>query len=83
MDVNVVQVGKLTPKERKYCIEKGLCFHCQKAGHLSGEYPFFPNKKPNQQVKWVAKKEELPNLQEIDDDDEETVQRISFTPMDF
>ena len=51
MDVDVVCVGKLTPDERKCCIEKGLCFCCQKADHLSGECPFFPNKKPNWQVK--------------------------------
>ena len=46
MNVDVVCVGKLTPEERKQCIEKGLCFHCQKAEHLSGECPSFPNKKP-------------------------------------
>ena len=30
MDVDVVYVGKLTSDERKCCIKKGLCFHCQK-----------------------------------------------------
>ena len=73
MDVNVVHVGKLTPDERKCCIKKGLCFHCQKAGHLSGECLSFPNKKPNQQVKWVAKEEEISNLHKVDDDDKEMV----------
>ena len=83
MDVDIDYVGKLTPDERKNCIEKGLCFCCHKAGHLSGECPSFPNKKPDQQVKQVTKEEELPNLQEVDDDNEETIQRISFIPMDF
>ena len=83
MNVNVVRVGKLTLKERKCCIKKGLCFHCCKAGHLSRECPSFPNKKPRQQVKRIVKEEELLNLQEVDDDNKETVQRISFTPMNF
>ena len=83
MDVDVVHIGKLTPEERKQCIEKGLCFHCWKPGHLSRECPSFPNKKPGRQVKRIIREEELPNLQEVDDDEEETVRRISFTPMDF
>ena len=28
MDVDIVHIRKLTPEERKQCIEKGLCFHC-------------------------------------------------------
>ena len=83
MDVDVIYIGKLTPEERKCCIEKGLCFHCRKAGHLSGGCPFFPNKKPGWQVKRVIQEEGIPNLQEVDNDDEETIWRISFTPMDF
>ena len=83
MDVDVVRVGKLTPEERKRCIEKGLCFRCRKPGHLSGECPSFPNKKPGRQVKRVVQEEELPKLWEVDDDEEETVRRISFAPMDF
>ena len=83
MDVDVVRIGKLTLEERKRCIEKGLCFHCRKTGHLSGECPAFPNKKPGWQVKRIIQEEELPNLWEVDDDNEETVWRISFTPMDF
>ena len=73
MDIDVVHIGKLTLEERKCCIEKGLCFHCCKAGHLSGECPSFPNKKPEQQVKRIVKEKELPNLWEVDDDDKETV----------
>ena len=83
MDVDVVHIGKLTLEERKHCIKKGLCFHCWKAGHLSRECPSFPNKKPGWQVKRVIQEEGIPNLQEIDDDDKETIRRISFTPMDF
>ena len=73
MDVDVIHIGKLTPKERKWCIKKGLCFHCRKTGHLSRECPSFPNKKPGRQVKRVIREEELPNLREVDDNDEETV----------
>ena len=73
MDVHVVHVGKLSSDERKYCIEKGLYFQCQKASHLSGEYPSFSNKKPNQQVKQIAKEEEISNLHEVDDNDDEMV----------
>ena len=83
MDVDIVCVGKLTPKERKQCIKKGLCFCCRKLGHLSGECPSFPNKKPGRQVKRIIQEEELPNLPEVDDNEEETVRRISFAPMDF
>ena len=83
MDVDVVCIRKLTPEERKRCIKKGLCSHCRKTGHLSRECPAFPNKKPGWQVKRIIQEEELPNLQEVDDDNEETVRRISFTPMDF
>ena len=83
MDVDVICIGKLILEERKYCIEKGLCLHCQKAGYLSGECPSFPNKKPGQQVKRVVKEEELLNLWEVDDDDDETIWKILFTPMDF
>ena len=83
MDVDVVRVRKLTLEERKQCIKKGLCFHCRKLGHLSGECPSFPNKKPGRQVKRVVQEEGLPKLQEVDDNEEETIHRISFTPMDF
>ena len=83
MDVDVVCVGKLTPEERKRCIKKGLCFRCCKPGHLSRECPSFPNKRPGRQVKRVVQEEELPRLWEVDDDEEETVRRISFIPMDF
>ena len=73
MDVDVVHVGKLTPDERKCCIEKGLYFHCQKVGHLSRECPSFSNKKLNRQVKQVAKEKEIPNLHKVDNDNEETI----------
>ena len=83
MDVDVVRIGKLTPEERKQCIKKGLCFRCHKPGHLSGECPSLSNKKPGRQVKRVVQEEGLPKLQEVEDDKEKTVRRISFTPMDF
>ncbi|KAF8546947.1 hypothetical protein OG21DRAFT_1425826 [Imleria badia] len=43
MDIDAVRIGKLTPKERKKCVEKGLCFCCQKAGHMSSSCPTFPS----------------------------------------
>ena len=71
IDIDIVHIRKLISNERKCCIEKGLCFHCCKAGHLSRECPCFPNMKSDQQVKQVTKKEELPSLQEINDDDDD------------
>jgi hypothetical protein len=81
MVVDVIKVGKLTPEEQKRCMEKGLCFRCRKAGHLSTACPAFPSKKP-QNVRQV--KEDLPKLEEMENDDEdEVVRKISFTPLDF
>ena len=31
MDIDVIKISHLTPEEQKCCIEKGLCFHCQKS----------------------------------------------------
>ena len=41
IDVDVVKITRLMPEERKRCIEKGLCFRCHKAGHLSSACPTF------------------------------------------
>ena len=82
MVVDTIKVSKLTPKERKRCVEKKLCFRCQKPGHLSTACPAFAQK-GNQKVHKVSS-EELPKLEEIDDDEEEEiVRKISFKPLDF
>ena len=81
MDVDVVKITRLTPEERKRCIEKGLCFRCHKAGHLSGACPTFstPTKKVRRIKQEKKTEEQLPKLKEIEDDDEDVVRRVSFS----
>ena len=87
MDVDVICITKMTPQEWEHCIKNGLCFHCCQSGHLSSACPSFlsdPKEcNPERKVKKVVNKD-LPKLEEVeDDDDDETVRRISFTPLDF
>ena len=81
MDIDIIKISHLTPEERKCCIEKGLCFHCRKAGHLSTACPTFSTQtKGVQRVKQDKDTTEpIPSLKELDDDDEEVVWRISFS----
>ena len=81
MDVDVIKISPLTPEERKHCIEKGLCFHCRKAGHLSTACPTFSTQtKGVRRVKQDKNtNESIPSLREIEDDDEEVVRQISFS----
>ena len=82
MVVDTIKISKLIPEERKRCVEKKLCFRCRKPGHLSTACPAFAQK-GNQKVHKVSS-EELPKLEEIDDDEEEeVVRKISFKPLDF
>ena len=84
MDIDIIKVAKLTPDKQKWCIEKGLCFHCQKSGHLSSTCPIFSSSKPRKVQIIKEAKEELSRLQEIDEEEkEEMIRRISFTPLDF
>ena len=80
MDVDVVKLPKkLSPKEREQCAKKGLCFHCRKSGHMASICPTFsdPSKKPH--VQHVRKEEKLPELKEIEDDNEdEGVAQVAF-----
>ena len=46
MDVDVIKVGKLTAEERKKCMEKGLCFCCRQAGHMSSKCPKYKDGHP-------------------------------------
>ena len=71
MVVNTIKVSKLTSEERKQCVEKKLSFHCCKPGHLSTACTAF-TQKSNQKVQKI-RSEELPKLEEIDDDEEEKV----------
>ena len=80
MDVDVIKVGKLMAEERKKCMEKGLCFRCRLPGHMSSKCPKYKDNAPK--VRQVT--EDLPELEPVDDDDEdENMRRISFSTMDF
>ena len=80
--IDTIKVSKLTLEERKRCVKKKLCFRCRKPGHFSTTCAAF-TQKGNQKVQKVSS-EELPKLEEIDDDEEEVVVRkISFKPLDF
>ena len=82
MVINTIKVSKLTPEEHKRCVEKKLCFHCRKPGHLSTACAAF-TQKGNQKVQKVSS-EKLPKLEEIDEEEEEeVVRKISFKPLDF
>ena len=82
MVVDTIKVSKLTPEECRCCIKKKLCFCCRKPGYSSTACTTF-SKKGNTKVQKVSS-EELPKLEEIDDDEEEVVvQKISFKPLDF
>ena len=71
MVVDTIKVSKLTPEERKQCVKKKLCFCCRKPGHLSTACAAF-SQKGTQKVQKVSN-EELPKLEEIEDDEEEEV----------
>ena len=82
MVIDTIKISKLTPEERKCCIEKKLCFHCRKPGHSSTACTTF-SQKGNTKVQKVSSKE-LPKLEEINDnEEEEVVRKISFKPLDF
>ena len=83
MVVDTIKVSKLTPEECKRCVEKKLCFHCWKPGHLSTTCATF-TQKGNQKVQKISS-EKLPKLEEIDNDkeEEEVVRKVSFQPLDF
>ena len=79
MDVDAVKLlKKLTPEEREQCNKKGLCFHCHKNGHMASACPTFTDpRKPC--IQCARKEEKLPELKEIEDDNEEdAVPQVSF-----
>ena len=77
MDVDMIKITRLTPEERKRCIEKGLCFRCQKPGHLSGACPTFSSLSTPKKIRRVKQEkgaeEQIPSLRKVDDDDEDVV----------
>ena len=76
MDVDAIQIEKLTPKERQRCFNNNLCFKCHKPGHRSNQCqnPFLGKQK--QSTTTTTKIEEIP-----DDKESATVGKIST--MDF
>ena len=62
MDIDIIKVAKLTPDKWKWCIEKRLCFYCQKSGHLSSTCPMFSSSKPRKVQIVKEMEEELPRL---------------------
>lgn len=60
MDVDTVQIGRLSPKERKRCMDNNLCFRCRKPGHFTNkcQNPF--TQKQNNNTPGIAKIEEVP-----------------------
>jgi Zinc knuckle len=47
MDVDVVQTGHMSNKERQKLIKEGRCFYCKDVGHLSQECPKKPKPRTN------------------------------------
>ena len=47
MDVDVVQTGRMSNKERQKLIKEGHCFYCKDVGHLSRECPKKPKPRTN------------------------------------
>lgn len=39
MEISNVQLGKLTPEERKRCMREGLCLRCRAKGHMAKDCP--------------------------------------------
>lgn len=77
MDIDAVQLAKLTPAERTRCIKEGRCFRCRQPGHTAATCPS-NNARPR--PKNTNKVDSLPKLIPVDDDeDEEEVARVSFS----
>ena len=76
MDVDAIQIKKLTLEERQRCFDNNLCFKCRKPGHRSSQCrnPFLGKWK--QLTTTTAKIKEI-----LDDEESATIGRIST--MDF
>jgi hypothetical protein len=88
MDVDAIRIPKLTPLEREQCFKQGLCLRCKKAGHNATSCSTFSTNsssfKGTTRKVAKAKKEDLPNLEEIEDNDndEKVIEKASFS-LDF
>ena len=73
-DDTEVKVNRLTEKERKDLQDKGLCFRCRKAGHISRNCPAKP-KNPgrpfNHQVRKVHEESSEDETEDSDEEDED------------
>jgi hypothetical protein len=45
--------GKLTPEERKYCMDNNLCLYCGKPGHKAQDCQAPPNKFPKPPIRRI------------------------------
>ena len=60
MEVDAVQVGRLSPEERKKCMDNNLCFRCRKPGHLANRcWNPFTRKQQDTTPQGIAKIEEV------------------------
>ena len=83
VDIDTIKIPKLSAKERKCYLEKELCFCCRKPEHLNNACPTFPFKPKKTTTKKIQQvEEETPALIELDDNNEDTVRRVSFS-LDF
>jgi hypothetical protein len=88
MDVDAVRIPKLTPSEREQCFKLGLCLRCRKAGHNAASCSTFATNsssfKGTTRKVTKAEEEDLPKLEEIEDDNdnEKVVGKTSFS-LDF
>ena len=66
-----VQIKRLTEKERKELQDKGLCFRCRKAGHISRNCPVKPKTTGRTPTRQIRKVEEDSSDEAAEDSDEE------------
>ena len=90
MDIDSIQIEKLTQEEREKCIREGHCLQCRKPGHYSRNCTTFPNSNNNpcpytktpprksQESRKVAKIEEILEVQQGEEvsDEEELIAKL-------
>ena len=81
--VKATRVNTLSAEEQKELMEKGLCFHCKKRGHISR---FCPNKrkgKSQQKIREVTREDEGADEEESDGEIQVNAARIDDDEQDF